>query len=203
MIRETLRAFLKLSKEAALMIKLVYGMLLTISAAVLVHIAIIFLIPRVIEPQVVSQLQTFNQTGEPLVFTGSNKELGVSGLDPFFQYRVCFYDLNDGPFLLVSSGDVPFFSASLMAENGDVLFSITDRQTISRVLNIEVRLAAEQQRLSQNLDEGAAGAGAVPVFVPNTKGYAVIRAFVPDKSWNGIADNFLNEIICQSGDIAS
>jgi uncharacterized membrane protein len=181
------------------MIKLVYGIFLTVCATILVHIAIIFLIPRLIEPQIVSRLQTMNQTREPLVFSGRDKEPGVSGLDPFFKYRVCFYDLDEGPFQLVSSGDVPFFSASLVAENGDVLFSITDRQTINRVLNIEVRPTAEQQRLSQNINDNTDFADAVPVFVPNLKGYAVVRAFVPDKSWNEIADNFLSEIICQSG----
>jgi uncharacterized membrane protein len=80
-----------------------------------------------------------------------------------------------------------------------VLFSITDRQTINRTLNIEVRAASEQQRLSQNLADNTAASGTVPVFVPVPKGYAIIRAFIPDKSWDDIVDNFLNEIVCQSG----
>jgi uncharacterized membrane protein len=183
------------------MVKLAYGVILAVCAAVLVHIAIIFLIPRIIDPQIVSQLQNLNQTREPLVFAGREIEPDVSGLDPFFRYRVCFYDLEDGPFQLASAGDVPFFSASLVAENGDVLFSITDRQTINRVLNIEVRPAAEQQRLSQTSDDNTVIAGAVPVFVSHMRGYAIVRAFVPDESWNDIADSFLNEIVCQSGEI--
>jgi uncharacterized membrane protein len=182
------------------MVKLVYSVLLALCGAVLVHIAIIFLIPRLSEPRIIAQLQALNQQRDPQVFSGDDVSTGVTGLDPFFHYRVCFYDLEDGPFQLASTGDVPFFSAALMAENGDVLFSITDRQTINRILNIEVRALSEQQRLSQNQAESTAVTGAVPVFVPDSTGYAIIRAFVPDKSWNEIADNFLNEIICQSGE---
>jgi uncharacterized membrane protein len=185
------------------MLRLAYGIVLAVCGAVLVHIAIIFLIPRIVEPQVVSQLLALNQTREPLVFTGGEVETGVSGLDPFFRYRVCFYDLADGPFQVASAGDVPFFSASLLAENGDVLFSITDRQTINRVLNIEVRPAAEQQQLSQRSIDNSLVAGAVPVFVPYAKGNAIVRVFVPDKSWNDVADNFLKAIICQSGDVVN
>ena len=182
------------------MVKLAYGVLLALCGAVLVHIAIIFLIPQLREPRIVAQLQALNQAGDPLTFSGDDVSTNLAGLDPFFRYRVCFYDLEDGPFQLVSTGDVPFFSAALMSDNGDVLFSITDRQTIKRTLNIKVRASAEQQRLSQNQADSTAVTGAVPVFVPDSTGYAVIRAFVPDNSWDEIADNFLNEIICQSGE---
>ena len=180
------------------MFKLIYTVLLALCGAVLVHIAIIFLIPRLNAPQIITQLETLSAARDPLIISGDENDPELSGLDPFFRYRVCSYDLEDGPFQVISTGDVPFFSATLISENGDVLFSITDRQTINRTLNIDVRNSSEQQSLSQPTANETAIAGAVPVFVVSPKGYALIRAFVPDKSWGDIVDNFLNEILCQS-----
>jgi uncharacterized membrane protein len=179
------------------MIRFVYGVLVAICGAVLVHIAIIFLIPRLNQPAILNQMQTLDQTRDPLVFSGREDIAALTGLDPFFRYRICFYDLEDGPFQLISTGDVPFFSASLMANNGDVLFSITDRQTINRTLNIEVRSASQQQRLVQTQADNTAIEGAVPVYVSAPKGYAIIRAFIPDPSWNEIVSDFLSDIACQ------
>ena len=182
------------------MFKLIYTVLVALSGAALVHIAIIFLIPRLDEPQIETQLLSLSQTRDPLIISSDDSLETISGLDPFFHYRVCFYDLEDGPFQIVSTGDVPFFSTSLIAGNGDVLFSITDRQTINGSLNIEVRPAFEQQSLSQAHADQTINTGSVPVFVSNLKGYALIRAFVPDNSWSEIADNFLKNIVCQNSE---
>ena len=181
------------------MFKLGYALLLAFCGAALVHIGIIFLIPRLSETKMLTQLETLAQTRDPLIFSGAEAPQALLGLDPFFRYRVCFFDLEEGAFQLTSSGEVSFFSASLLSENGDVLFSITDRQTINRTLNIEVRPTAEQQRLSQSQDDTSAVAGTVPVFVQKSRGFAVVRAFVPDKSWDIIADDFLKNVVCQTG----
>jgi uncharacterized membrane protein len=179
------------------MFKLGYAVLLAVCGAVLVHIAIIFLIPRLGDTKMLTQLETLAQTRDPLIFSGAEAPQALPGLNPFFRYRVCFYDLEEGTFQLMSTGDVPFFSASLLSRNGDVLFSITDRQTINRTLNIEVRPSAEQQRLSQTPEETSAVSGTVPVYVQQSRGLVVVRAFVPDKSWDDIANEFLKNVICQ------
>jgi uncharacterized membrane protein len=183
------------------MIKLFYGLVLAVCGAILAHIAIIYLVPRLSEPKLLTELQTLEQTKDPIVFSGSDKTGQIAGLDPFFRYRVCFYDLEEGPFQLISTGDVPFFSAALVSEKGEVLFSITDRQTINRTLNIEVRPSSEQQSLTKGDTEASAINGAVPVFVANNKGYTLVRAFVPDQSWEEIANDFLENLVCQSGSI--
>jgi uncharacterized membrane protein len=181
------------------MFKLGYAVLLAFCGAVLVHIGIIFLIPRLSETKMIARLEAMSQLRDPLIFSGAETPQALPGLDPFFRYRVCFYNLEEGAFQLVSTGDVPFFSASLLSENGDVLFSITDRQTINRTLNIEVRPAAEQQRLTQSTEDTSTVSGIVPVFVPQLQGLAVVRVFVPDKSWDEITNEFLKNLVCQSG----
>jgi uncharacterized membrane protein len=180
------------------MIKLAYGSLLAFCTAVLVHIAIIFFIPLVSQPRIITQLQTLTQSRDPLILRGDTQIPGLPAFDPFFRYRVCFYDLNDGAFQLISTGEVPFFSAALLSEDNDVSFFITDRQTINGTLNIEVRAASEQQRLSQGPADLSASTAAVPVFVAQSKGYAIVRVFVPDESWSEIGNTFLKNIICQS-----
>ena len=185
-------------KGAATVFKLGYAILLAFCGAVLVHIGIIFLIPRLSDAKMLTQLESLAQTRDPLIFSGAEKPQALPALDPFFRYRVCFFDLEEGTFQLISTGDVPFFSASLLSQTGDVLFSITDRQTISRTLNIEVRPAAEQQRLSQSQGDASTVSGTVPVFVQQPRGLAVVRAFVPDKSWDNIANEFLENLICQT-----
>lgn len=185
------------------MVKLIYCLLLALVGAILVHIAIIFLIPRFDQPQTTKQLELLGQSLDPLVIKGEAVNPVLSGLNPFFRYRVCLYDLDNGAFQLISTGDVPFFSATLVSENGDVLYSITDRQTIDRTLNVEVRPASEQQRLSKSVSDNTAATDVVPVFVASPKGYAIVRAFVPDQSWTEIADTFLSEIVCQTGEAAN
>jgi uncharacterized membrane protein len=182
------------------MIKVLYGVLLAFFGAILVHIAIIFLIPRLDAPSLAQQLQTLNQARDPLIISGNAGELALSGIDPFFRYRICFYDLEEGPFQLFAIGDVPFFSAALLAENGDVMFSITDRQTINRTLNLEVRPQSDRQLLSQPSNENTSTTSAFPVFVSSSKGYAIVRAFMPDKSWTQITDKFLNNVVCQTNE---
>ncbi len=185
------------------MFKLVYGFLLALCGSVLIHIAIILLIPHFDKPEVTKQIELLSQSFDPLIIKESPSGFPVLGLDPFFNYRVCVYDLENGGFQLMSNGDVPFFSATLIAENGDVLFSITDRQTIARTLNIEVRPLAQQQRLSELSVDTSVVSGAVPVFVSETKGYAIVRAFVPDASWDEIVGQYLKDIVCQTIETAN
>ena len=181
------------------MFKIGYGLLLAFCGAILVHIGIVFLIPRLNDTKILTQLESLAQTREPLIFSGAESPPALTGLDPFFRYRVCFFDLEEGAFLLNSAGDVPFFSTSLLSLTGEVLFSITDRQTINRTLNIEVRPAAEQQRLSNAQDDTSVVSGTVPVFMQQSRGLAIVRVFVPDESWEEIANRFLKNLVCQSG----
>ena len=177
--------------------KLAYVCLMALCGTVLVHIAIVFLIPHLNQPRIVAQLQSLTQAEQAAILPSTLIDTSAQQLDPFFRYRVCAYDLDDGALQIISTGDVPFFSATLMSTSGNVLYSITDRDMIARTLNLDVRAMSEQQRLSQTFGADNALAGAVPVFLPDSNGYAIIRGFVPDKSWSEIVDRFLSDIICQ------
>lgn len=181
------------------MLKLGYGILLAFFGSILVHIAVVFLVPRLSEPRVVTQLQLITQDADPAMFSGADGKNNLRGMDPFFRFRVCFFDLDDGVFQLSSNDSVPFFSASLLSQNGELLFSITDRQSVNNSLSLEVRQVGEQQRLSFSSSENTEAARAVPVYLPVSVGYAVIRAFVPDPSFEGVVSKFLKSIECQAG----
>ena len=125
-------------------------------------------------------------------------ELGADGRfvalpedDPFLRSVVCRFDL-DEPVRVYAEGAVPFWSASVIGEDGVNAYSVNDRVALGGTLDLVVLRSADvadwRDVLSDEIELVPLASGA---------GMAVLRAFVPDETWGPTVAGFLEGATCE------
>lgn len=183
------------------MARFAYPAVLGLVGALLVHLLIVFMMPAVMGGRAHSALTAADEgPGKPLVIgVDLAQGLGFRSFDPLFRVRVCPFDLADGSFAVRSNGGVPFFSAAVVDQTDTVAFSLTDRLSFERRIDMEILPRSEERRY--RLREEAGGqtqSDTLPVFVDTPAGHVVIRAFIPDASFSAMVDDFLAGIQCET-----
>ena len=174
-----------------------YAFLVGVVGAVVMHLLVVFLIPLLGGGRVYAALQDAASAEGPLVLTDAQaRKAGIVGGDPGFMTRVCFFDLDRGLLRVRSSGAVPFWSVAVLNTRDEVAFSLADRLAVrDRLDMIVVKANGSATNVSSTID-GAAEA--VQVTVPQSIGYVLIRAFVPDPSQAEAVREFLQAVSCSS-----
>ncbi|PWL19041.1 hypothetical protein DKP76_00195 [Falsochrobactrum shanghaiense] len=174
------------------MTRLLHLILLGLIGAVIVHIAILLLVPRYSDKNAWSHIETL---GDAYRFYTLDQKSGVlSNPDPLMRQAVCRFDLADGPVQIATRGAPPFWSLSVYAPNGDNLYSLNDNVSTEQALDLiiadSVGMAGLRAEGRQNdsrtiLVEQGIGEGAI-----------ILRAFVPDSSWQIEVQRFFDEAHC-------
>lgn len=175
------------------MARLIHILLLGLIGAAILHIAIVFLVPIYSEQNAWSRLVA---KGDAYTFIRlDGRSAPTSNRDPLMREAACHFDLSDGPVHITADGlNLSFWSLSLYAPNGDNLYSFNDSIAANRQLDLIIgdaiglaALRADNQptdkstlMLEQNIGEGA----------------IILRAFVPNPSWNQVADAFFDNAEC-------
>ncbi len=108
--------------------------LLGIIGAAIVHIAVLFLVPFYSDKNAWSRIETGS---EPYRFQRLDQKTGpVSDSDPLIQEATCRFDLADGPVHITTGANVPYWSLSIYAPNGDNLYSLNDSVSNERKLDL-------------------------------------------------------------------
>lgn len=175
--------------------RLFHALLLGLLGAGVVHIIVIFLIPEFSERDAWSRLETVADlyTITPLVAERGGTPV-VKSVDPMFQAVACRFDLDDGMAQIRAPGSAPFWSMSVYDRNGHNVYSFNDRSADKGVLDAVVLTPAQMIAVRKDLPEDLVGS----VFVETEakQGIAVIRAFVPDDSWQPEVEHFLAQASC-------
>jgi uncharacterized membrane protein len=178
------------------MLKVVYAVLLGLIGAGLVHIAVLLLIPSFSSNDAWSRMAAVAGPYQAIPLkaeTGGNPV--VKSVDPLFLAAACRFDLRDGFVHLSADGAVPFWSVSVYNRAGDNIYSLNDRVSDKRRLDLVVITHAELVELRKNPAESNASS----VFIESTadEGIVVVRAFAPDETWLGTVSSFLGGMTCR------
>ncbi|MDZ5698364.1 DUF1254 domain-containing protein [Chelativorans sp. M5D2P16] len=180
------------------MLRILHAVLLGLVGAAIVHIVILVLVPRYSTEDVWTRLSAVARPFETV-----RLERAVLGADvpepanPFIEAAVCPFDLGDGTLHVRGSGAVPFWSMSIYDRNGLNVFSISDRAMAGKDLDLVVLTPEQMLRMRRAVP--AAFRDSVFIEVDSAEGLLLFRAFVPDETWRGVAETFLEGIRCAPG----
>lgn len=175
------------------MAKLVRLVLLGLIGAAIVHIAIVFLVPVYSDKNAWSRIEA---SGDPYRFYRLGQKTGpISDSDPLVKEATCRFDLSNGPVHITTQRNVPYWSLSIYAPNGDNLYSLNDNVSNDRKLDLVI---ADPIGMA-SLRSDASRSDTRSIFIEQNigEGAAVLRVFVPDTTWNAQVQRFFDEAQCE------
>lgn len=175
--------------------RLVYALLMGLIGAGIVHIAILFMLPHFTERDAWSQLSQVSDFYTPTSIAGTASTTPlIRSVDPLFSAVACRFDLDEGVVHVQAPGRVPFWSISIYDRNGQNIFSFNDRTSADGTVNVVVLTPAQTIEVRKQLPEEFVNA----VFVESDidEGIVVVRAFVPDLTWQPAIGDFLASLSC-------
>ena len=176
--------------------RLLYGLLVTLVVASIVHIMIVLLIPSYAAKDAWAKLE---QVGEPWKFSivaapgGQNSKLPT--VDPAFGVAACRYDLREAPLSVEAGGNLPFWSVAIFDRQGRNIYSFNDRTAIERKLFLIVVDSVQMAQIRKNPPPEADQA--VLVESDLNEGFILLRALQSDDSWAPAVNRFLTDAKCQ------
>lgn len=177
--------------------RLLHALLAGILGAVIIHIVILFLLPRFTEKDAWSLLSSLAAPYDMVRLGESPGEHIIPGFDdPLFEAAACRFDLSDGPVHVHAPGHVPFWSMSAYDRNGFNVYSLNDRTATDRVLDFVV--SSPEDMLAMRKELPPEFARSIFVEAPIEKGIVVVRAFVPDQTWRGQVRSYLDSMSCDA-----
>ncbi|AAL52534.1 hypothetical exported protein [Brucella melitensis bv. 1 str. 16M] len=107
----------------------------------------------------------------------------------------CRFDLSNGPVHITTQRNVPYWSLSIYAPNGDNLYSLNDNVSNDRKLDLVI---ADPIGMA-SLRSDASRSDTRSIFIEQNigEGAAVLRVFVPDTTWNVQVQRFFDEAQCE------
>ncbi|KQT55260.1 MULTISPECIES: hypothetical protein [unclassified Aureimonas] len=184
------------------------GLAIALVGALVVHIAVVFTIPRVAENNAWGRLSRIGPTFrmvriDPLRRQGTDAaslDLGAGDqdfafVDPAFITAGCRFSLADGLVRVAARDQTSFWSASIYSRQGDNLYSINDRSAVDGRFDLLIgtheQIVAAQSLPAEREDT------AIPVEIPAVEGYITLRVLVDEESARPLADAFLRQVVCE------
>jgi uncharacterized membrane protein len=175
--------------------RLLYAILLGIVGAGIVHISVLFLLPRLSERDAWSRLADAADLYVMVPADGSDgSQPVVEAPDPEFRAFACRFDLEDGPMRVKGAGTVPFWSASIYDRSGQNVYNFNDHSAEGGKLDFVVVTPA--QMIDMRKDLPAELASSIFVEADIGEGMVVVRSFVPDDSWAKTIASYLGAVNC-------
>lgn len=118
----------------------------------IIHIAVILLLPALSATAAWDRVNALGPAeGMQVLAAVAAGEPNLLRLDPELAYAVCRLDLRKGPGTVVGNLPQAFWSVAVYARNGTVIYSTTNRDSTSNLLDLglfnpaQTRLLAEQK----------------------------------------------------------
>jgi uncharacterized membrane protein len=176
-------------------LRIIYVSLCVLVLAGLVHVAIVLLIPVYGTRDAYALLtsQTDVLGFKPIPY-GENGPLAES--DPFFAYGVCRFDITEQGVAIRGPKIDSFWSATIVDENGSVVYSLNSRTAIDSRLDLLILNPIQILRLREIQPPEIENS--IVVESEMKAGFAVLRILRPDDSWADRAKAFLEGISCSA-----
>lgn len=180
-----------------MMKRLLYVVTCGLMLAIIVHISIILMIPVLSEKDAAKQISSQFAPGSFNLIRDGNS-IGISNMDPYIKMSVCNFDLENNAVEIEGPPTNTFWSASVFDQRGRVIYSMNDRTAINGVLKVLIVNPIQMADIRQTQPEEIETA--ILVEASENKGFVLVRALVPDASWNDEINGFLNSSQCKTYD---
>lgn len=197
------------------MVRLLHAILTGLVGAALLHVVIILALPHFVRADAYRRVEALGPAGlfHPLAGAGEGGALrGLAGdkgaalssssvrpplssQDPFISVAACIVSLDGGPVRLFAEGDVPFWSVGIFDRNSNEVYSMSDRTSITGALDILIGRAVDLPAIRKAIPPGLAQS--ILVEMPDSGGYAVLRALAPTPSYRSSVADFLGSAQCR------
>ncbi|MDS1134601.1 DUF1254 domain-containing protein [Nitratireductor indicus] len=179
------------------MFRALHILLLGLFGAVIVHIAILFLLPIYSERDVWSALADKADLYTTVQLDQQRPDPALPRIDnPFFKAALCRFDLQDGMARITAAGRIPFWSISIYNRDGLNLFSLNDHSAAGAKLDVVVLDPAQMLELRKGLPDELEHSVLIQAEV--TEGVVLVRGFMPDESWRSAVASFLGSMNCST-----
>ncbi|MFZ1813230.1 MAG: hypothetical protein WBO55_11815 [Rhizobiaceae bacterium] len=176
--------------------RMIYYAICTLVVAGIVHISVVLLIPAY---GTKDAFATISGKIDPLDFKPVS-ELGgnvlITDVDPYFAYGLCRFDLKTLGMQMSAPKIDTFWSATLIDEDGTVIYSLNSRTAIDNKLDLILLNPVQILRLREVAPIEAESAIIVESDV--NAGFVVVRVLRPDENWAAKANGFLNKVECKT-----
>ncbi|WP_019219742.1 DUF1254 domain-containing protein [Bartonella florencae] len=174
------------------MIRFIHALLLAIIGALIVHIAVLFLIPYWTQDNIWEELK---KTGNPYQFVNLDARNPLQQTtDPFFLLKVCRFDLENGPVHLKASKTTQFWSLAAYTQAGIIFYSLNDRTAPDAALDLIIGKPIQIIELKQSKSQN--NGDAVLVAKNLQKGFALLRIFAPSDLAKKESEAFFASATC-------
>lgn len=173
--------------------RLFYLVVCGLVLAICIHIVIVLLIPLFGEKDAAKRIMESAKLNQFEVLTG-NEQFGQSNGDPFFKLAVCRFDLAASGVEVNGGLSNLFWSASVFNARGRVIYSLSQRTAIANQLRFIVVNPVQMANIRQLKPEELETSIIVETGV--TSGFIIIRALLPDSSWETHTEEFLSSLQC-------
>lgn len=184
--------------------RLLLALLIGIVGALIVHIGVIFAMPRLSEDNAWARLVAIMPSFQPTIVAGNGPSLDVEPavterfgfMDPAFVTAACRFSISQAPVRLSAERADAFWSASIVARSGDNLYSINERLAPETSLDLLVGTAdqLDEARLAGLLGEE----DSIPVVVGQSDLYLTFRALVEAESLRPSVEALVRSLACEA-----
>ena len=179
------------------MARLFHALVLGMIGAGIVHIVVLLLVPSYSQRDAWSALAERSNYYVVTRLDAPGVEPVIGSIDPLFHAVACRFNLEDGPVHINGGGEVPYWSISVYDRTGQNVSSFNDRSSADGLLDFVV--ASPVQMIELRNDLPAAFDRSVFVEAEIDEGILVVRAFMPDSSWEPTVSLYLDGIACTTG----
>lgn len=177
------------------MLKVLFAAVVGLIGAVLLHIIIILTLPHFTGKDAYTRI-AFEGPANRFYSLGSQTDkAGLGNGDPFLRLAVCAFDVSSNPVQITAAGAVPFWSIGIFDRNANEAYSMNDSTSVEGKLDIIVATPAQLARLRAGQSDRLTQT--ILVEMPTDKGYAVLRAMVPQDSFRPDTEAFLKGARCK------
>jgi uncharacterized membrane protein len=173
--------------------RLIYLFFCGLLLAGIIHIIIILLIPYFGSKDAAKQISR-QLVSQKFYYINDGKSLGISNTDPFLKLSVCKFDLEKSAIEIVGPDTGTFWSASVFDERGRVIYSLNDRTAIQNRLKMVIVNPIQMADIRQLQPEEIESS--ILVESRAERGFVLLRALVPDQSWESQSLDFLKRAEC-------
>ncbi|HMQ56941.1 MAG TPA: hypothetical protein PKE65_00160 [Rhizobiaceae bacterium] len=175
--------------------KVFYALLVGLVGAGIVHLAVILSLPVLATNTV--WLQVVRAVPEFAFLRIDDKPQLVKSAvpDPHFAIAACRFEIDDQPVHFFADGRHAMWTLSVFNDRGEIVFGINDRIAAGRRLDVAVATPKELVELRKEVPDILSRS--VIAETSARRGFAVLRVFVPDRSWRELADKYLENARCR------
>ncbi|QRM54701.1 DUF1254 domain-containing protein [Sinorhizobium sp. BG8] len=173
-----------------------YAVLIGLVGAAVLHIIIILSLPSFSDRDAYTRVEAFGEQNRFFPLSGDGApDTGLVSDDPNLLVAVCAFSTEETPVHFTAPGDVPFWSIAIFDTGSNEVFSMNDRTSVDRTLDLLVASPIQLTGIRKSLPEELTQS--ILVGLSGDEGYAVLRTFVPTLSQAAAAREFLSDAGCE------